>query len=216
MLQHQAKCQCQLIPMPLCEWDKKARWTHTIAPYRSFHRGYAEHRMVSPSAGLSYSHFVSTSPPICHSVCKKRGQYLPHPCLCSVGQLVVSVVRQSFHIPAFQLHHPGATAGLIPANVYFYFLFFIRHRQTPIHPTPQSQQLEEWRDAGPPAVQTKLFGERPRPSATAGRMIECLPLWLKHPVWYSFSPAMWITPTHCGNFHLCSKSVIKSYILAVH
>lgn len=101
MLQHQAKCQ--LIPMPPCEWDRKARCMHNSSIPLIPQRLCRTQDVITINwTCMSYSHFVSTIPPICLSVCKKLGQSLPHPSLSSVGQLVVSIIRQSFHIPAFQ------------------------------------------------------------------------------------------------------------------
>lgn len=104
---------------------------HTIALYCSFHRGYAERRAVSSSAGLSYS------PPFCLSACKKLGQYLPHPCLCSAGQLVVSIVRQSFHIPVFNGKAPSSRSHCwpYPGQCLLLFPFLYQARANPI-PNP--------------------------------------------------------------------------------
>lgn len=148
MLQHQAKCR--IIPMPPCEWDKKARCTHNssipLIPQRlcrtqdgftinwTKQQSFCSH--LPFSLQKSWPIFTSSLLVFCWATC----------CFNCPSKFS----HASFS--ATGLHHPGATAGFIPANVYFYFLFFIRHKQTPIHLTPQSQQQKEWRDAGPPAV----------------------------------------------------------------
>lgn len=118
MLQHQAKCW--LIPMPLCEWDKKARCTHNssipLIPQRLCRTqdgitiNWTELQSCSHlpfSLQKPWPIFTSSLLVFCWATCCFK-------CPSKFSHTSFSAAR---------LHHPAATSGFVSANVFFYFLF---------------------------------------------------------------------------------------------